>query len=148
MITEVRPQNFNPKFEVVSCFIEYNGEILMLKRQKFKPQPNTYGVPAGKVEKDENLKQAIIREVQEETGIDLSKKEVEFYKTKYVDYTEYQFVYHCFHCELEEKPKVDLNLNEHQLYIWTRPEDAMRLNLIQDEDSCISDYYNLKMERK
>ena len=96
------------------------------------------------INENENLKQAIIREVKEETGIDLSQKEINFYKTKYVDYTEYQFIYHCFHCELKEKPELDLNLNEHQLYLWTKPEDAMDLNLIQDEDSCISDYYNLK----
>lgn len=144
MINETKPINFNPKFEVVSCFIEYNGEILMLKRQTFKPQPNTYGVPAGKVEKNETLKQAIIREVMEETGIDISKEEVIFYKTKYVEYPEYQFIYHCFHCNVEERPKVDLNLNEHQLYVWIKPEDAMKLNLIQDEDSCLADYYNLK----
>lgn len=33
------------------------------------------GAPGGKVEKDETLLQAVLREVKEETGIDLSKQE-------------------------------------------------------------------------
>ena len=144
MISNIKPNSFNPKFEVVSCFIEYDGKILMLKRQSFKPQPNTYGVPAGKVEKGETLKEAIIREVKEETGIDISDKNFKFFKTKYVTYDEYQFIYHCFHCKLDYFPKVKINNKEHQLYTWIEPKKAMKLNLIQDEDNCLMDYYNLK----
>ena len=143
MISNTKPNNFNPKFEVVSCFIEYDGKILMLKRQSFKPQPNTYGVPAGKVEKGETIKQAIEREVEEETGIDISNKDYKFFKTKYVTYDDYQFIYHCFHCKLNYLPHVEINNIEHQWYVWIKPEDAMKLNLIQDEDNCLMDYYNL-----
>jgi len=50
MISKHIPENFNPKFEVVSCFVEYEDEILLLRRQDHKPEPNTYGVPAGKID--------------------------------------------------------------------------------------------------
>jgi len=36
------PENFTPKFEVVSCFVEYKQEILLLQRQDYKPQGNTW----------------------------------------------------------------------------------------------------------
>ncbi len=50
MISRNKPENFTPKFEVVSCFVEYNDEILLLLRQDHKPEGNTYGVPAGKID--------------------------------------------------------------------------------------------------
>ena len=148
LIYNNKPNNFNPAFEVVSCFIEYNGEILLLKRQIHKPQPNTYGVPAGKVEKNENLIDAIIREVKEETNIELDINNIEFFKTKYVVYDEYAFTYHSFHYDLVNKPKVKINEEEHQEYMWITPEESLNLNLIEDEDSCILDYYNLKLKDK
>ncbi|MEI6118972.1 MAG: hypothetical protein WCP92_07315 [bacterium] len=41
MLYKEKPADFNPKFEVVSCFVEYKNEILLLLRQDHKPQPNT-----------------------------------------------------------------------------------------------------------
>lgn len=146
MIRNTRPDNFNPKFEIVSCLIEFEGKILLLKRQTYKPQPNKYSLPAGKVECNENIKEAIIREVKEETSIDLTYENVEFYKTKYVDYDDYQFIYHSFHCTLNNNPNVKINKNEHQLYIWETPEKSLKIDLIQDEDSCIMDFYKLKAQ--
>lgn len=148
MIYNNKPDNFNPVFEVVSCFIECNNEILMLKRQINKPQPNTYGVPAGKVENNESINDAIIREVKEETNIDLEKEKLKFFKTKYVVYDEYSFIYHSFHYELENKPEVIINEKEHQEYMWITPIESLNLNLIEDENTCIEDYYNLKLKDK
>lgn len=143
MISNTKPIDFNSKFKVVSCFIEYNGEILMLKRQTFKPQPNTYGLPAGKVEKGETVEQAMLREVKEETGIELENEKYEFYKIKYVSQDNIQFTYYSYFCKLDYKPDVKINPNEHQLYLWITPKDAMKLNLIQDGDNCLKDFYNL-----
>lgn len=143
MISNFKPKNFIPKFKVVSCFIEYNGEILLLKRQTFKPQPNTYGLPAGKVEKGETIEQAMLREIKEETGIELKNEKYEFYKIKYVSQENCQFMYYSYFCKLDHKPEVKINLNEHQLYLWITPKEAMKLNLIQDGDNCLKDFYNL-----
>ncbi len=143
MISNIRPKDFNCKFKVVSCFIEVNGEILLLKRQTYKPQPNTYGLPAGKVEKGETIKQAMLREVKEETGIDLKNEKYEFYKIKYVSQEKLQFMFYSYFCRLNYKPVVKINPDEHQLYIWIKPKDALELNLIQDGDNCLKDFYNL-----
>lgn len=62
MLYKEQPKNFTPKFEVVSCFVEYKDEILLLLRQDHKPEGNTYGVPAGKVDAGETINQAMKRE--------------------------------------------------------------------------------------
>ena len=143
MILINKPSDFNPIFEVVSCYIEYNGKILLLKRALNKSEPNTYGVPAGKVEKKENIEDAIIRETKEETNLDLDKNKLIFYKTKYVRYENYDFIYHMFHYILDNEIKVRINKDEHQEYIWETPKNSLSLNLIEDEDECIKDIYNI-----
>ncbi len=62
MISRDKPEHFIPKFEVVSCFVEYNDEILLLLRQDYKPEGNTYGVPAGKIDEGETPDKAMKRE--------------------------------------------------------------------------------------
>jgi len=64
-----KPKVFVPKFEVVSCFVEYQNEFLLLLRQDHKNEPNTYGMPAWKVEKWETIDEAIKRELYQETWI-------------------------------------------------------------------------------
>jgi len=42
MLYTETPEIFNPKFEAVGCFVEYEGKIILLLRQDHKRQPNTY----------------------------------------------------------------------------------------------------------
>ncbi|MFH1472822.1 MAG: NUDIX domain-containing protein [bacterium] len=63
MISRTELGGFNKKFDVVSLFIEHEGEILLLHRHDNKPQGNTWSMPAGKVGKDEELLKALVREV-------------------------------------------------------------------------------------
>lgn len=58
---EPRPQ-FNPKVEIAAIYIEYNDQILILHRQNNKSEGNKWGIPGGKVAKNETPLQAIIRE--------------------------------------------------------------------------------------
>ena len=68
MISEVKPKNFAPKYEVVGCFVEHNGKILLLHRQDNILQGNTWGLPAGRIEPGESPEEAMVREIKEETG--------------------------------------------------------------------------------
>ena len=51
------------------------GEVLLLNR---KSPPFGYGLPGGKIEKNESIKDGCLRELKEETGITLKKDEVYF----------------------------------------------------------------------
>ncbi|MEI7558311.1 MAG: NUDIX hydrolase [bacterium] len=142
MISKEKPENFNPKFEVVSCFVAYQDEILLLLRQDHKPEPNTYGVPAGKVDTGENPIQAMQREGKEETQIDLT--DAIYFDKLFVKYPDYDFIYHMFHKTFENKPDVKINPNEHKGYIWKTPKEALNLDLIRDLDECIKLFYKDK----
>lgn len=142
MISKNQPANFSPKFEVVSCFVEYNNEILLLLRQDNKPQGNTYGVPAGKIDLGETAKEAMQREGDEETKIDLES--AIYFDKFFVRYPEYDFTYHIFHKNFDTQPNVIINLKEHTSYKRIEPKKALELNLIQDLDECIKVFYSQK----
>jgi len=65
----------------VECFIFHNNKILLFKRSDdSKVFPGFWSIPGGHVDEGEDVLTAIIREVKEETGIDVSSKNV---KLKY-----------------------------------------------------------------
>ncbi len=70
MLHTKKPEIFNPSFEVVSCFVEYNNKFLLLLRQDHKNEPNTYWVPAGKINSEEH-KEFIWRTPQDALNEDL-----------------------------------------------------------------------------
>lgn len=55
-----------------------NGEVLLLKRKKTGFGDSKYGFIGGHVEKGENIKKAIIREVNEEIGVEIAENDLEF----------------------------------------------------------------------
>lgn len=136
---------FKPCVEVATVYIEYNGQILLLHRQNDKSQGNKWGIPGGKVEKNETPLQAAVREAKEETGFDISNQEIETLKTVYVEYNEKNhFVYHTFRTQLQGDPgDVRINFDEHKGFTWVKPADALKMDLLQDEDACImKDYFH------
>ncbi len=141
MIYKERPQDFNPKFNVVSCFMEYDGKILLLHRQDYKPQGNTWGVPAGKVDAGEEILETMIREIWEETGFKLTSSQLSYFGKVFVKYPDYDFVYHIYHTELAQKNKVVMRRKEHKDFKWLSPKDALNLPIIQDLDACLKLFY-------
>lgn len=142
MISRDKPEHFIPKFEVVSCFVEYNDEILLLLRQDYKPEGNTYGVPAGKIDEGETPDKAMKREGWEETQIDLS--DAEYFDILFVTYPDYQFIYHMYSKRFAEKPNVTINEKEHKNYTRKTPQEALKMDLIRDLDECIKLFYDIK----
>lgn len=143
MYLEPTPQ-FKPWVEVATVYIEYHGQILLLHRQNNKSQGNKWGVPGGKVEKNETPLQAVIRETKEETGVDISNQKIETLRAVYVEYSEKNhFVYHTFRTQLPGDPSaIRINFDEHRGFTWVKPADALKMNLVQDEDACIvKDYF-------
>ena len=143
MIYRQKPENFNPKFDVVSCFVETNGEILLLHRQDHKPEGNTWGVPAGKVDSGEENLDTMIREIKEETGIQLTSSQISYFEKVFVRYPQYDFIYHIYHTKLCQKQKIVISPNEHKDFKWVSPKNALSMNLITDEDSCIKLFYKI-----
>ncbi|MBU1038633.1 NUDIX domain-containing protein [Patescibacteria group bacterium] len=143
MIFLDKPKDFNPKIEVVSCLMEYDGVILFLQRNDDKFKGGKWCRPAGKLNAGENKLQALVREINEETGLEVKESNLEFLKTIYVRYPEFDYPYHTYKLSLRVKPDVKLNNNEHQKYIWLKPEEILNLDLLPDEADCLKLIYNL-----
>lgn len=107
------------------CYLEKEGNYLMLHRTKKQKDINKgkwLGV-GGKLEKDETPEECIIREVKEETGLQLEEYELRGFVT-YVSnqcQTEYMYVFYSnkFSGQLQE-------CNEGEL-AWIKKEDVLSL---------------------
>ena len=64
-------------------FLEKDGKFLIARRCNTGYQDGNYQVPAGHLEEDELPSEALIREVKEEIGIDLSLNEIELVHISY-----------------------------------------------------------------
>jgi len=97
------------------------GKLLIIQRAKDDHWPNFWEIPRGKVEEGENLKQGLLREVKEETGLDIVPLRY-FNKFNYIVEnngvverftTQYNFI-----CKMKnEDDEIKLS-HEHQDYKW------------------------------
>lgn len=143
-IYQDKPENFKPKFEIVGSFLEKEGKILILHRQDFKAQGNTWAIPGGKVEKNETPIQASIRETFEETGFDISSCDITYLGFVYIQYEKYDFIYHMTHAVPKEPLcSVKLDPQESKGFTWVTPSDALKMELMPDEGDCFKLIYKL-----
>lgn len=143
MIYRNQPEDFNPIFSIVSCYMENDGKILLLHRQASKPEGNRWGLPAGKIDAGEDSLMAMIREIREETGQEILSEELEYLDKVYVKYPEYHFLYHMFKVQLDDKPDIRLSVKEHQDFQWMEPQMALQLDLVRDLDECLKLSYGI-----
>jgi 8-oxo-dGTP pyrophosphatase MutT (NUDIX family) len=101
------------------------------------------GMPAGKVDEDEDVLDALVREVEEEIGLKTKHENYKYFEGYYVRYPDYDLFFHIYHLPIKEKPTIILRSNEHKDYRWLKPKDALNLNLIQDEDACIKYFFKI-----
>ncbi len=126
-VSSTKPEGFNPLFEVAGTFIEVGDEILLMHRHPDKPYGEKWGLPAGKLEKGETPHQAAAREIEEETGIQLTT--LRSLGPLYVR-IEYDFIFHLFAIRLNEKPQVLHEADAHIDFQWISPKKATTLPLI------------------
>ena len=62
---------------VAVAVIQFEQQVFIAKRRADQHQGNRWEFPGGKIEQDEGTAAALIRELQEETGIDISHEQIE-----------------------------------------------------------------------
>lgn len=109
--------------KVVGAIIENeNKEILCALRSPRMSLPNMWEFPGGKVEKDENLKEAIEREIQEELGCTIEYSNV--FNDNTHEYDSFVVNLITIKCKLiSGAPKTA----EHSKLIWLKRENLLSL---------------------
>lgn len=146
-----KPVDFHPKAATVGCcFLHYQDKILLLHRQDGKAEGNRWGIPGGKLNKNEPLIDAIIREVFEETGFQLDKERIHYIGKVYIKVPNFDFEYHMvrFLDEIEHPADVKINIKEHKGFTWVTPKDALKMDLMTDEDTCFEIVFGLGGTKK
>ena len=108
-------------------------EILLLKyRHTHADQKTAWGLPGGRIQKNESLHEGLRREVTEETGIsDLTIiEEIGFTHTPYRisagESLHAGMVYVVYHCSVPPDTKITLS-DEHTEYVWLSKEKAIEI---------------------
>ena len=137
-------KNFKPVNDVVGCVLEYKDKILLVYRNKNKSDGEKWGIPSGKLEKNELPIDGLIREIHEETKILLNKNSVFLIENFYVQRKEMHFIYRMYRSTLTSAPVINLSLDENTLFKWVTVEEALQMDLIQCGIEVIS-YYKSKI---
>ena len=133
------------EIRTVGIIVEYNNEILILHRNADKSQGNTWGVPAGKVDKNEKDLDTAIRELYEETGYKAGTDELKFIDTYIWNFPEITVNFPTFKLDLQEKFDVKINPDEHQGYEWISPKKCYeKSDLIHGLQDLLEKVYNVK----
>ena len=105
--------------KVVGAIIENeNNEILCALRAPDMSLPNMWEFPGGKVEKDENLKEAIEREIQEE--LDCKIEFLDTFNDNTHEYDNFIVNLITLKCKLVSGTPI---ANEHSKLIWLKREN-------------------------
>lgn len=140
-----KPENFHPKAHIVGCFLEKGPHILLLHRNDSVTQANTWAIPGGKVHHNETPLAAIIRELKEETTIEVHANDLTYIRELYITEPNFTFVYHMYKTSYQGNPvQIQLRENEHKGFTWVTPEDALTMSLMDNEDTCIKYVYSIE----
>ncbi len=64
----------------------------------------------------------------------------------YIEYNDKDhFTYHTYRVHFDGDPSaVKINFKEHKGFTWVTPQDALKYELIEDEDACFKLHYGLQ----
>lgn len=115
---------------VAAAIINESGEILLAQRPQGKQLAGSWEFPGGKIEADESPEAALVRELKEELGIEVSQKDLEPFW--FLSHPYPQFEFHLMmpvYCV--KKWRGEAVALEHAALRWSKPEDMQALNMIE-----------------
>lgn len=118
---------------IVGCFLEHDGKFVILRRRADKPDGNTWGLPAGKVEPGETDTAAMLRELYEETGYQADPNELTHLGEFALGQPGKQYLFNTYLVRIDNPHDVSLEPNAHESFDWVTPEECYAKNdLIAD----------------
>lgn len=83
-----------PIRKAVRCYLINNSKVMVTKYKKGNKKEGYYDIPGGKIEEGETPKQTAIREMKEETGIDIQNLKYKGIIT--IEYPDRKFIFDTF----------------------------------------------------
>lgn len=130
LVSTEAPKEFTHQLEVVACYIEYESKIALFKRANHKDEAGLWGSLAGKVEPNEEISKAMIREIYEEASLKLDENEINYLGVLYIQKPQLCYLYHVYHYQPLVKPDIYLN-NENEAYDYFTFEEIQSLPLMK-----------------
>jgi 8-oxo-dGTP pyrophosphatase MutT (NUDIX family) len=129
--------------QVVTCLLEHDGKILLLKRSNLVgTYRGLWGGVAGYIEKFEDPYDTAVKEIREEVGICLDALELiwkgdpieisDTYNGRSYDWIVYPFLFH-----IRSKELVNLDW-EHDEYWWVYPSEVKNFNTVPGLDEVVT----------
>ncbi len=125
---------------IVSTIIS-NAErkILIIKRALGNDVlPGYWDIPGGTLEDGEDPYDGAVREVKEETSLDIAKPKLFFQKSNIDAAKNKQFITLVFMAEYPGG-QIRLNPKEHDEYAWINPSDVRKYNAVEYVVECLED---------
>ncbi|MFA5021807.1 MAG: NUDIX domain-containing protein [Patescibacteria group bacterium] len=132
-------------FVATKAFISYQGKILILREsKKYHDGSNQgkYDVVGGRIKPGQNFKDSLLREIKEETGLDVVIGKPFFVNEwrPVVDNKPWQIVGIFFNCEAKSQ-QITLS-QDHDDYLWVDPKDYKDYNIIENLSPVFEAYLN------
>ena len=121
--------------EVVAAIIKINTKFLCCQRGKnqYSYLSEKFEFPGGKVENNETLEEALLREIKEELGLKIFIDK--FLKTINYSYPDFDIRMHCYICSLD---KFEIKLNDHISYKIVAPGKLSSLDWVPADKELIN----------
>ena len=119
--------------DVVAAIIKKGNLYLVTQRNKDKYMGLKWEFPGGKVEANETLQEALIREIHEELNININVYE-KIAEERYKD-SEINIVLHYFLCSIKDG---DISLNEHEAMEWVDKTDFDKYDFVVGDGNITS----------
>ncbi len=130
-----------PEPTVGALIFNKNNEIFLMCSHKWGDR---YALPGGHIELGETMSEALIREVKEETNLDIyDSRLICFFEVIYDPgfWIKRHFIFFDFICKTKSHQNVVLN-DEAQSYVWVKPENAFKLPLEDNTRKFLKFYIN------
>lgn len=138
------PKTTMPTHLGANAIITYNGKLLLEKRR----DSNTWGLVGGGVKKTETALAAMVREIHEELGLNISKSELEKLAVygepgriaAYRDGSIWQMVIVVFGLKLNELPELKISAESRELRFFDK-EELENIEIVVTHSDIVSDWF-------
>ena len=121
----------DPKIAAKGLILFEGKYLLMMRSDKEKIMPSMWDIPGGGVEAGETISEALVREIKEETGIDISSCKILPIKNWTLKENGTKFGGTDFLCVLENHQKIKLS-PEHVRAKWFSEKEIMENEEVPD----------------